>query len=214
MSDETPDLPGTEAAPSEGEQQSEKQAAEKTVTPAQQARRRSSVFVYLAVLFGAAFLLLLVTYMMELRDNRQLEQQYQAGQEQIEDLNQQSKSAVQSLNSLYAENETLKEQTELLQKQLDELKASAADSDAAAAEAEDRLEKTTLAMDWLWQLDEAWLDEDEDLCRSILSALEADTADPLTAYLPKESRTAGSRSPYDRYMEIRTAVMEDPQPEG
>ena len=86
---------------------------------AQQRKRRNSVFQYIAILFMAAFVLLLFTFMMERRQSRQ----------QIDDLKQ-SASAVQSLNILMEENQSLKEQLE------------AKDRDIAAAEqkAQDNLQ--------------------------------------------------------------------------
>ena len=60
---------------------------------------------YIAILFAAAFVLLLLTFLMERRQTEAIMQENQA---QIEDL-QQSVSAVQSLKNLYAETEALKE---------------------------------------------------------------------------------------------------------
>ena len=67
----------------------------------QQKRRQRSVFQYITILFAAAFVLLLFTFVMERRQHEILQQE---NQEQIDNL-QQSVSAVQSLDNLYQENE-------------------------------------------------------------------------------------------------------------
>ena len=171
----------------------------------QQKRRRSSVFQYIAILFAAAFVLLLFTYVMERRQNEQRELE---NQEQMENLDQERVSAVQTLQGLYDENDTLKAQVEELEKELAAAHAEADDASAAATLAENSLTKTAAAMDWFWQLDEAYVRGRTSLCRQLLEAMEADQADPLTNYLPRESVTDTDRfSPYDRYMEIREKVL-------
>ncbi|MEA4934438.1 MAG: hypothetical protein VB071_12790, partial [Lawsonibacter sp.] len=83
--------------------QSTPNSAGNSVTPGQKTRRKKSVFQYIAILFAAAFVLLLFTYVMDKRQNELLQQQNQA---QIDNL-QQSVSAVQSLQDLYDENTAL-----------------------------------------------------------------------------------------------------------
>ena len=63
----------------------------------QQRRRQRSVFQYIAVLFAAAFVLLLFTYIMDRRQYELIQDQNQA---QIDDLLE-SASAVQRLDALY-----------------------------------------------------------------------------------------------------------------
>ena len=80
--------------PSEGKRQA----------PSRQVRRSpKSVFQYLAILFAAAFVLLLFTFAMEKRQYQIMQEQ---SEEQIDDLQQSSISAVNSLNNLLKENET------------------------------------------------------------------------------------------------------------
>ena len=76
----------------------------------QQRRRRNSVFQYIAILFMAAFVLLLYTFMMERRQSQQ----------QINDLKQ-SASTVQTLQGLMDENSQLKEDVSQLNDQIEEL---------------------------------------------------------------------------------------------
>ena len=89
--------------------------------------RRGSVLIYLVILFAAAFVLLLMSFLMQQRANR----------EAMDNLQQTSDSTVQSLENLLEENQTLKEentalkaQAEALEEELDEARngGSLADS--------------------------------------------------------------------------------------
>lgn len=84
-----------------------------------------SVFAYLAVLFGAAFLLLLFAYLMQQRDSAEI-------MGNLSDLRA-SMGSIQSIDELTEENRQLREEKEALeeqvsdiQKQLDELEAELA----------------------------------------------------------------------------------------
>lgn len=166
-----------------------------------QRRRQRSVLQYIAVLFCAAFVLLLFTFMMERR-------QYQRLQEENQDNIQQSVSATQTLNGILEENKQLKEQLEEQTEQLEDLQAR---YDRLKADY-DSVEQTSLqqsctaqAMDWFWQINEAFVRGRYSKCRELIASLEADG---LTDFLPRESATDNDRfSPYDRYMEIRGKVI-------
>lgn len=166
-----------------------------------QRRRQSSVFRYIAVLFGAAFVLLLFTFMMERRQYQQLQQENQ-------DNKQQSVSATQTLNGILEENEELKKQLEDQQEQLEELQSrydKLEDDYTAAEQARIAQSRTAEAMDWFWQINEAFVRGRNSKCRELISSLEEAG---LTEHLPKESITDNDRfSPYDRYMEIRNKVI-------
>lgn len=180
-------------------------AQEQKATRQQQSRQRGYVFQYIAILFAAAFILLFFTYIME---RRQYEQRKQQDQEQIESLNRESISAVQSIKDLYAENEALANRVEELEGLLEQAQSSAAGAAREADDTEKTLERTCTAMDWFWQLDEAYVRDRYTLCREIIATMEENPADPLVNYLSRESATDNRRfSPYDRYMEIREAVM-------
>lgn len=156
---------------------------------------------YIAVLFCAAFVLLLFTFMMERR-------QYQRLQEENQDNIQQSVSATQTLNGILEENKQLKEQLETqeqqlkdLQNQYDKLKA---DYDTAQQAGIER-SRTAEALDWFWQINEAYVRGRYSKCRELIASLEGGG---LADYLPKVSATDNDRfSPYDRYMEIRGKVI-------
>lgn len=163
-----------------------------------QRRRQSQVLRYIAVLFCAAFFLLLFTFIMERRQYQQLR----------EDNKQQSVSATQTLNGILEENELLKEQLAESDEQSRELADQLAAARDRQAETEERLraaEKTAPAMDWFWQINEAFVRGRYAKCRELIASLEEDG---LENSLPRESATGNDRfSPYDRYMEIRGKVV-------
>ena len=166
-------------------------------------RRQQSAMRYITILFAAAFVLMLFTYLMERRQNEVLMQE---NQEQIEDL-QQSVSAVQSLKNLYAENDALKEQLAQLEEKNSRLETEKNTLSGHITNVELNLanaKKGLQAMDWFWQIDEAYAKGKYALCRSLIQSL--DTAE-LTDYLPTESITDNGRfSPADRLAEIRDKV--------
>ena len=158
----------------------------------QQRNRRNSVFQYIAVLFMAAFVLMLITYMMERRQSQQ----------QIDDLKQ-SVSAYQTLQGLMDENGQLKEDVEKLNSQIKELESQLTAAQTKQTETEAQLqeqEKTIKAMHWFWQLNEASVRGRIAQRREMIDAMEKDS---LQNYLPKENLAETDRvSPYERYQEI------------
>lgn len=92
-----------------------------------------SVFAYLAVLFGVAFLLLLFAYLMQQRDSQEIT----ANLSQLRE----SMGSIQSIDELVEENRALREEMEGLKKDNETLQAglqSAADDLAEAKKARER----------------------------------------------------------------------------
>ena len=170
--------------------------------------RQKSVFQYITILFAAAFVLLLYTFMMERRQNDILQQQ---SNDKLNQLQQQSVSAVQSLDNLYQENEYLKQSMDHLETQISNLEQEKQQLEQDLAAAQDTnqwQQRSAEAMDWFWQVDEAYVRGKYSLCRTLMRHLE-DTGDgdPLKNYLPQESATKNGRfSPYHRYEEIYHAL--------
>ena len=169
-----------------------------------QKRRRQSALRYITILFGAAFVLMLFTFLMERRQNEALMQENQA---QIENL-QQSVSAWQSLQGLIEENEQLKVEIAALETEIAKLENSVDTVTGQLNTKEQALEtakRSLNAMDWFWQIDEAYARGRYALCRSLIEALDAAG---LTETLPRVSITNNGRfSPYDRLAEIRDVVF-------
>lgn len=165
---------------------------------------KRSVLTYMLIMFGAAIILLLFAYLM---------QQRSTSEQALSGL-QQSVSAMQSAQELYEENGALKDQVSELDDQIDQMEdqirlmqdkidRQASQNDALQQQADD-LEKATQALDWFWQINEAYVRGRYSYCKELITLL--NTAG-LTEYLPRESITANGRfSPYDRYNEIYDAL--------
>lgn len=165
---------------------------------------RRSIASYLIILFGSAIILLLLAYLMEQRS---------ANEQAISGL-QQSVSAMQSAQDLYEENGLLKEkitQMEETMEQLNEQVALMQDKidrqETLNQNDQQKIEELLLsgqAMDWFWQIDEAFVLGRYNLCRELITQL---NAAGLTESLPRQSITENGRfSPYDRYLEIYDAL--------
>jgi len=170
----------------------------------QQRHRQRSVFQYITILFAAALVLLLYTFMME---RRQFEQQQEQDQANISDLQQQSTSAVQRLEGLIAENEHLKAERDRQEDQLSELQLQldTAEEEQGLLQAEIQgNQRCVMAMDYFWQINEAYVRGKYNLCRSLIE----DMGESLAASLPDFSFTDNGRfSPAARYQEIYDKVM-------
>lgn len=168
-------------------------------------RRRSTLGGYLVVLFAVAFLLLLMAYFQQQRLNDQT----------ASDALKQSASAVDSIQQLLDQNKVLNEENEALKEQVDQLSDQLKEAQGqldvlpdVISHQEYTLKQTKAAMDWFWQLDEAYVRGRYALCRELIKVMEdaADGQTPLKDFLPAESVTDNGRfSPADRYQEIYDA---------
>ena len=116
----------------------ERKPSPRTRARGQQRRSRRSVFQYITILFAAAFLLLLMTYMMQQRLNKA----------QIDDLQETSNSTLQTLDNIIAERDQLREENQTLSEQLEQAQQQAQESSATVAAQERALQ----AMDWFWRI--------------------------------------------------------------
>ena len=161
--------------------------------------KQQSVLIYLVILFAAAFLLMALSYLMQRRTSDAT----------IAGLRGESVSAMQSIEDIQEENETLKRQVADQEARLEAAQKEADDAQTQAdalTEAQDRL---TRAMDLFWQIDEAYVRGRYSLCRTLIAQMEDITAGAaLREALPTVSTTDNDRfSPADRYQEIYDAVM-------
>ena len=113
---------------------------------------------------------------------------------------------MQKAEALQTENIALKDELEALTEENEALKKENAqliqerDEAQAAAEVQSR---TAEAMDWFWQIDEAYVRGRYNLARSLLEQMD----DALVEFLPQESATDTDRfSPAQRYQEIYEAL--------
>ena len=93
------------------------------------ARKKNTVLTYLVILFAVAFLLLLLSFFSQQRANEAA----------IDNLEQTSNSAVQTLDNIIAERDTLKTENEALQQALEEAKTAAEQSNEEQSLAMQRL---------------------------------------------------------------------------
>lgn len=158
--------------------------------------KRNPVLFYLMILFAAAFLLLLMSFLMQRRAN----------QEAITNLQETSNSATQSLENTVQQNEELTKQVEDLEKAVSDNQNTIRDQEKELKDLQsqvDDLTKSTQALDWFWQINEAYSRSRYAQARSLIQEM----GEELPNYLPKESVTDNGRySPYDRYQEIYNAL--------
>ena len=174
--------------------------AEKKQSNRQEKARQRSVIFYLSVMFTAAFLLLSLSLLMERRQRA----------EDMDDLHQSltglknSVSAMQSVEQLYEDNAALKDQINQLEQQLDATKSLTAQQETALSDLTLKLERTQHAMDYFWQINEAFVRGRYALCRELIAVLEDNSKGyALKDYLSTQSSTNNDRfSPADRYLEI------------
>ena len=194
MSEKKPSSNPEETTPSVPQAPPEKPPA--YIPPASQEKRQRSVVHYIAILFAAAFVLMLLTYLMDRRQNEAM----------VDSLNQsltglqESLSDQTSLQDIYEDNMALLDQVDQLEEQINQLTQENQDLTQQLSEQE----KSAQAMDWFWQIDEAYVLGRYSMCRTLIQALEEGG---LASYLPRESITDNGRfSPADRYQEIRDAL--------
>ena len=187
--------------PAQGQGSAAARSPDSRVSRGQQRRRQRSVFQYITILFAAALVLLLYTFMME---RRQFELQKEQDQANISNLQQQSVSATQTLNGILEENQQLKEQVRQLQEDQNKLEETLAMIEGQSSQLQEQLTQVSRAMDWFWQIDEAYVRGRYTLCRQLIQALKDSGYESA---LPDTKATDNDRfTPAARYAEIYDAL--------
>ncbi len=158
-------------------------------------KKNSAVINYISILFMAAFLLMMMTYLMEQREAAEILQGLRS-----------SVSAMQSVEELYEENTELKEeltnaQRDLLsaQEEVEELSTELQDMEEQMALSLAEWEQESLALDWFWQVKSAYLLQEYDLCAELIEEM-----GELYKHLPTVSKTANdSYSPAHLFLTIQ-----------
>lgn len=167
--------------------------------PLSEHERKARVFRYMAILFAAAFLLLLLAFLMQQRTNRQA----------IDELTE----SVNSIHNVVEDNEALRQQVATLEDDLDELNETYLDEvnrhqQRIYQDLQNR--ESILAMDYFWQLEQAYLRGQYSLCRELIEKLEqmCDYKDaPISDHLLTQNYFDEDRpSMAERYQEIKDAV--------
>lgn len=154
---------------------------------------KRSVLSYLVVLFGVAFVLLLLSYFMQQR----------ISEAAMDNLQQTSTSAVQTLENIIQERDNLKEQVLQLQQDVERLTEEKTELDSAR-----RLQNNALnelldqadAMQWFWQIEHAFTSGDRAKTEALIEQFESLE---LFDCLPAENTTETDQiSPAQRYKDI------------
>lgn len=160
-------------------------------------KKSAPVVNYIALLLMAAFSLLLMTYLMEQRESAE-----------ILDGLRNSVSAMQTVEDLYEENADLMEEIIRLREEL--LKEQQAhvllQRDMEDLEEEHYVFQLGItAMDWFWQINEAFVKNNKELVLELMEEMEQRH---LNSFLPTENISETERfSPAHRYAEIKQEVL-------
>jgi regulator of replication initiation timing len=146
------------------------------------------VFIYLAVMFAAAFLMLLLAYFIQQRNNSVALSGLQSSLDQFQSVDE----LLSENRTLRDENETLQTENEALQQQLD---AASASSETWQSKA-DALTNENNSWSLFWQIDALYREKQYDECAQHIAAL-ADVDDYQTP-----------DAALDRAKEIADALLE------
>lgn len=162
--------------------------------------RSKPVYFYVTILFAAAFLLLLLSYFMEVRAN----------QSHVENLTDSSTTAIQSMDNLLDQQKSLQEQVYSLTDQLEDLQDSNTDQMATLQEeillleeALSQAQQEAIALDWLSYMEALYQQEDWE---NLLIAMDDFQKDELDQYLSIASIHPDYTSPAARYWALEQAI--------
>lgn len=151
--------------------------------------KHHSVGVYLAILFAVAFILLLLSYFMQQRNNAEV----------ISGLRD-SASAVENLQQLQDSNKKLSTQVGQLQDESDKLQSQLTGAQSSLQESQNELS----AMDLLWQISKLYASRRYTACRKAIAKMEELN---LSQYLPDKSvNSFQQESPLSEYQRIADAL--------
>lgn len=199
----------------EEEQKNKENLPESTDQP-EKKRRTQPVVIYLIILTLVVIGMLILSYAMQSRNNRHLE-----------DLNetftgiQSSYDAMVTINDLQAQINTLdsqiskykdqlqdyEDQTESLQAQLEQAKAEAEAASESAAANEQKLNDTIAALDSLLLLEQYYQSEDYETCAGIIESMKAAGYDAALSGYEWATSIPESKSAAALYAEISEAVQ-------
>ena len=152
---------------------------------------KKPVIIYILILFIVAFFLMALSLLMHQRNNAEAIGQLRESIAAMKDAQLAEERAAD------LENQLAKFQEACTQAELRAQAANDAQNNTAHT-----LERTQEAMEWFWQLDEAFLQGVTDMCRIILETMNQNAASPMSDYFPQDSKTA------ERYQEILESLEE------
>lgn len=157
-------------------------------------KKKNALVRYMAILFGVAFLLVLLSFLIQLRDSR----------ETISDLSQANSSALQNAGRLQEDNQKLIQDKETLLQQVASLETQLRDMEEAVERAEaahretlnelSAVQKTladqTRANGQLFEAAQDWLDGEREKCAANLNRLDLTELDETGQALYNQLRKA------------------------
>lgn len=166
-------------------------------------RQGPSVLAYLVVLFVVAFMLLLIAYFQQQRQNSQA----------TDDAMKQSASALQSIQDLLAENERLRGEVTGLDAQVDRLTQEKGDLESSLqtyADKADAAGRQLVAMDYFWRIQRLYSRGSRSAALNLAKEFEATNLPPE---LPRTNYSdVEGTSPYDQYQALLDALNYRPAP--
>ncbi len=175
----------------------EKRSGGKPIEPPEESssKGKKPVVVYIMILFIVAFLLMALSFASHQRSNTEALGQLQSSVSAMQEV-QELQNQVISLQKELAE---AKQTAEAFQIALD----GATDT---SSHVEHTLEQTREAMDWFWQLNEAYVLNDFVKCQEILDVMNENKETPLKEYLSPGSPAAAR---YQKIEEDIAALSEE-----
>ena len=138
------------------EQSLSRRVSRETSTPPQR-NKPSSFYVYLAILFGAAFLMLLLAYFVQQRSNETVRDNLRTATASREEL-------LEEIQRLEEENLTLQQNKEALEAQLAELQRQKDELETDSFWREKDLQSQLASWHDLWGLEQSFRDKDYEAC--------------------------------------------------
>lgn len=166
--------------------------------PVSEKERQKRVYTYIAVLFTAAFLLILWSFLANHRSN----------QEVINEL----RGSTDLMQSTLEQNAELESEVRTLESEIEELQQTLADAQEnaqAEAQANAELHNALNAMDWLIEIEQAYRAKNFTQARESIRAFEANELSQYLPAAPLHTDASGddAPSPAERYQEIVTALF-------
>lgn len=159
-------------------------------------RKKIAVVSYLAILFAAAFLLLLLTYFMQQRTS----QDAISGLKDSVDSMQSVGNLVDQNKTLHTENNDLKDQADKLTAEIAALEKNTAAAQKTLLEQAQQLE----AMDWFWRIQRSYSRGSKGEAKALAGEFEATG---LVSHLPDISPAdIDGPSPAEQYLDLLQAM--------
>ena len=183
--------------------------AEAEETPLDEKTGQKRVYGYIFILFIVAFALLLWSFLMNQRSTDQVLSELRGNTSNLQSALERAAALDGQVETLRAERDALEEENESLREELEEARARL----EAYQQAETEPDYAFFALNYLWQLDRAVAEGNDEWVEEYIARLESagDTPKPLKDYLPERPLHTDpdgndAPSPAARYAELKENV--------